>query len=285
MAKIYVDTTRLIDFYRTVDDRIVQLDELQKFKDSLVLTEQTITEFRRNRANSLNQLSDQLKRKIEQAPAAAIIQRFAQKELTDLHQKYQKKGEEVLNYLKQLIEDEKKDPIAQIVLALSRDPAVTNLKLTEEAIENAHRRKLLGNPPSSPDKITIGDEVIWELLLAKLREDLIVVTGDGTYQENLPLLRDEYEQKTKSKLLLVTKRLSEAVERIGKEPTQELIETEEKEQESLAKWAALQTQPFWPSADKLLSFYAINRLLFPTAAPESGAAVTNPGLTDIDIKK
>jgi hypothetical protein len=39
---------------------------------------------------------------------------------------------------------------------------------------------LLGNPPSSPDKITIGDEVIWELLLAKLREDLIVVTGDGT---------------------------------------------------------------------------------------------------------
>jgi hypothetical protein len=147
MAKIYVDTTRLIDFYRTVDDRIVQLDELQKFKDSLVLTEQTITEFRRNRANSLHQLSDQLKRNIAQPPAAAIIQRFAQKELTDLHQKYQKKGEEVLNYLKQLIEDEKKDPIAQIVLALSMDPAVTSLKLTEEAIENAHRRKFAWQSP------------------------------------------------------------------------------------------------------------------------------------------
>jgi hypothetical protein len=86
MAKIYTDTTRLVDFYRAASDKIVQLEELQKYKSTLVLTEQTITEFRRNRVKALNELSTQLRKTIndERPPTAAIIQKLpAQTELTD----------------------------------------------------------------------------------------------------------------------------------------------------------------------------------------------------------
>ena len=54
MAKIYPDTNYFIDFYRVAKESFDILDELQQYKTSLVLTEQTVTEFRRNRVSTLN---------------------------------------------------------------------------------------------------------------------------------------------------------------------------------------------------------------------------------------
>jgi hypothetical protein len=137
------------------------------------------------------------------------------------------------------------------------------------AISNAQTRKLLGNPPSSPDKHTIGDEVIWELLLTNLHDDLIVVTRDSTYEQNMPLLKQEYQQTTGGhKLLLVAKNLSEAVATIGKQPAPELIEAEQKEQKSLAPYYFV--TGFQPSND----IYAIM-----AGAPEGTGAFLGPVAT------
>jgi hypothetical protein len=163
--------------------------------------------------------------------------------------------------------------------------------LSDDAFLRAQKRKLLGHPPRSPDAYTIGDEVIWELLLANLREDLIVVTRDKTYEDNLPLLKKEYQKKTGFNFLLVTEKLSEAVERIGAKPTPELIDAEKKEQESLAQasftreWLPLLMHRWQRSFDNFYSFSHYNKLLFPDAALESGTAVGNLGLIDSDIKK
>ena len=43
MAKIYPDTNCFVDFYQAALESIDVFDELQKYKGSLVLTEQTIT--------------------------------------------------------------------------------------------------------------------------------------------------------------------------------------------------------------------------------------------------
>jgi PIN domain len=234
MAKIYPDTNRFVDFYQAALDNIDVFDQLQKYKSSLVLTEQTITEFRRNRVSTLNRLVTQFRKSIEvSSPYTTSILKASpgHKELTELLNTYKKKGQQVLEHLKQLIADEKRDPVAQKFLALAADAAVMKLKLTDQAVDKAHRRKLLGNPPSSPDKYSVGDEVIWELLLANLKEDLIVVTKDHTFHENLSLLSEEYEQRTGRKLLLVTETFSEALETIGQAPTKELIEAEKKEAE------------------------------------------------------
>jgi len=155
MAKIYIDTNWLIDFYRVTDDKTVQLKELQKHKSNLVLTEQTIAEFRRNRVAALKQLQAGFNKILnsERPPNAAIIQKLsAQKELIKVSDERRK---ELSNHLARLIADETSDPIARDVLVLFADTAVKKFELDDAAIEKAHRRKLPGNPPCSPYKYTI----------------------------------------------------------------------------------------------------------------------------------
>ncbi|CEF49241.1 unnamed protein product [uncultured bacterium] len=248
MAKIYPDTNRFVHFYRASEEkRLVVLDQLLMNKSSVVLTEQTVTEFRRNRVSELHKLANQFKAKhfknandVVICPSTTLLRELpAHKELTALLVKCATKREEVVSQLEQLIAEEQKDPVAQKFLALAKDAAVTMLKLTNEAIDKAHRRKLLGNPPCSPDKYTVGDEVIWELLLENMKDDLIVVTEDRTFHENLSLLSEEYKTRTGRKLLLVTEKLSEALETIGQVPTEELIEAEKKEQQLLPPFGSM----------------------------------------------
>jgi rRNA-processing protein FCF1 len=230
MAKIYPDTNSFIDFYQAAHENVDVFDELQKYKNSLVLTEQTVTEFRRNRVSILNQVVAQFEKSICLRPYTTAIMKLlpGHEEFTKLLTDYKGKGKEILQHLRQLIADEKKDPVAQKFLSLAADAGVMKLKLTDQAIDKAHRRKLLGNPPRSSERYSVGDEVIWELLLDGLKEDLIVVTKDRTFHENLSLLSEEYGQRTGRKLLRVTEKFSEALKGIGQEPSRKLIETEEK---------------------------------------------------------
>src|SRR5262245_48084192 len=143
MAKIYVDTTRLIDFYEAADDKIVQVDELQKHKSSLVLTEQTITEFRRNRVQVITKLYNRLKKTIndDRPQAVAVIQRLPQfKEFMKL---YHAKGKEILDYLTKLMNDEQEDPVAKGILASPDDKAVCYLELSDDAFLKAQRESCL----------------------------------------------------------------------------------------------------------------------------------------------
>jgi hypothetical protein len=272
MAKIYVDTTRLIDFYEVADDKITQIEELQKHKSSLVLTDQTITEFRRNRIQHITKLHNRLKKTIDddKPQTVAVVQRLrAFQELTKL---YREKAKEVLDYLRKLMDDEKKDPVAQGILKLAADEAVRNLKTSDKIFAKAQRRKLLGNPPCSPDKYTIGDEIIWELLLG-LEDDLVVVTRDNTYEENFPVLADEYRQVTGHKLLHVTDKLSEAVAKIGEEPTQDLIAAEEKEEDSLLRAVTQAWQDTYPSL--------FSALTSPALAGGAGSSLKDRMITDV----
>jgi hypothetical protein len=188
-----------------------------------------------------------------------------------------------------LIADESSDPIAREVLALFADTAVQKFELDDAAIEKAHRRKLLGNPPCSPDKYTIGDEVIWELLL-KLREDLIIVTRDSTYDDHFPILRDEYKDKTGRNLLLITGKLSEAVQKIGEIPPEELLRAEEKENAERV-WnqiiddfkSPIQSLPAVEAVIPNINpdeVQALMRALFPLSTE-----VNNPGAASIYVKE
>ncbi len=260
MAKIYPDTNRFIDFYKAAHENLDIFDELQKYKSSIVLTEQTITEFRRNRVNTINQVVTEFKKSIEVKSYTTSMLKVlpGYEELTDLLRTYKKKGKEVLRHLQQFIDDETKDPVARKFLGFASDAAVIKLPLTDQAVDRAHRRKLLGNPPRSSDKYSIGDEVIWELLLENLKEDLIIVTEDHTFRENLSLLKEEYERRTGSKLLRVTKKLSEALKAIGQKPSRKLVEKEKKMTGFgwSAKGSGRHAAALWNKVDDLIGDYA-----------------------------
>ncbi|MBC8726753.1 hypothetical protein F6X37_36380, partial [Paraburkholderia sp. 31.1] len=57
---------------------------------------------------------------------------------------------------------------------------------------------MLGKPPTSPGKDTIGDELIWETLVACVKDDLIIVSGDKTFSNNIPVLKCSREIDLKS---------------------------------------------------------------------------------------
>ena len=126
----------------------------------------------------------------------------------------------------QVIEDDKRDPVAQKLFAIWADATVTILETSDKLVDKAFRRKLLGNPPNSPNKHTIGDELIWELLLANMKEDLIVVTGDRTFLENRALLQGEFSSKTGKTLREITEEFSSALKAAGKTPSDKLINVE-----------------------------------------------------------
>jgi len=78
MPKIYVDTSRLIGFYEAAEINAVQIEELEKYKTSLVLLDQTITELRPNRVNKLTRLRNEFQKEINatRPKTVAIIQRL-----------------------------------------------------------------------------------------------------------------------------------------------------------------------------------------------------------------
>ena len=229
MTKIYIDTNWFIDFYREAQPKMNWLDDLSKEKDSLVITRQTINEFHRNRVATLKNVFNAFTNtvKVPSPHITALLRMLAgYEELESINKNYKKKSKEVLDNLLQVIEDEKKDPVAQKLFAIWDDAAVTKLEPLDELVDKAYRRKLLGTPPTSPNKKTVGDELIWELLLANMKEDLIVVTGDHTFLENKPLLQGEFSSRTGKTLILITEEFSSSLKAVGKTPSKKLIDVE-----------------------------------------------------------
>jgi predicted nucleic acid-binding protein len=229
MTKIYTDTNWFLNFYRKALDDLALLDELAKYKGTLIITRQTINEFLRNRVTTLKGVISEFKKSVDVRPphTTALLRSFpAHEELKSITEDYKKKSKEVLDYLRQVIEDDKKDPVVQKLLALWDDATVTKLETSDELVDKAFKRKLLGNPPTSPGKHTIGDELIWELLLVNMKEDLVVVTGDRTFLENKALLQEEFSSRTGKTLILITEEFSSALKADGKIPSEKLIDVE-----------------------------------------------------------
>jgi hypothetical protein len=110
-------------------------------------------------------------------------------------------------------------------LDLAGDPGARTIQITDDIVRAAQRRKLLGNPPTSSDKHSIGDEAHWEAVLGAMKGDLVLVTNDSTYLDNVRLLREEFAQRTNAKLTIVG-RLSDGLREIGKEPAAPIVDAE-----------------------------------------------------------
>lgn len=238
MARIYPDTNSFVDFYQAALENVDIFSELKSQAGRLVLTEQTVMEFRRNRVSTLKRVVSAFRKSVEIPPpyTTSVLRALpGHKELTEYCNEYKRKAKEVLKSLERLVADEPADPIAKEFLGLVSDPSTLKLPVTDRAFEKAHRRKLLGNPPTSEQRYSCGDEVVWEVLLEGMKEDLIVVSRDHTYLDNVSLLQEEYASRTGKKLLLVTERLSEGLKALGEVPSKELIEVEDKFKEN-AVW-------------------------------------------------
>lgn len=233
MPKLYIDTNKFLGLYRTGKDSLAIFEDLTKHSDYLVTTSQTVNEFHRNRVSVLNWLIGEFNKSIEiKGPLGSSIlkaldpYKVLKEKIENCGAEIKKHQAEVKKSLEELIEDETKDPIAVNFCALCRSKNISKYDITDELIGLAKKRKLLGNPPTSVKKYSIGDELIWEALIKNLKDDLIILTEDHTFTDNFFLLKQEFKSKTGKELLPIRQNFREAIEALGFVPSRKLVEVE-----------------------------------------------------------
>ncbi|KAB8142953.1 hypothetical protein F8S13_11970 [Chloroflexia bacterium SDU3-3] len=228
MTKIYIDTNIFASFYHSMSDNYSVLDELNQHVNSLIFTKQTLNEFYRTRLNVIKQAKDSLNNnmKIKSFSSSILNKNNDFIELNSIKNTFSRKLADVNSYLDSIL-DIKNDSFADKFYLLTNNNNVSVFPVTKTNIEAAKDRKALGNPPTSSNKYTIGDEVIWESILENIDDDLIIVTRDKTYIENIHILQEEFIKVTGKKLISVEQNISSALRKIGEIPSNSLIVEEE----------------------------------------------------------
>ncbi|MGZ3789863.1 MAG: PIN domain-containing protein, partial [Bacteriovorax sp.] len=116
------------------------------------------------------------------------------------------------------------DPIYEKIKILFKDSSLKP-KNSDEALKLAVRRRDLGNPPRSPKKDTIGDEIIWESILNEVKDDLVFVTRDNGFFEGRLFLEREFSAKTNKKVMFKDK-ISSAISMIGVKLPKDVVDAE-----------------------------------------------------------
>ncbi len=212
MAHVYIDTNVFLDFYQSATDRLEVFRALSARASAIVLPEQTRREFRRNRVARLSALAANAERSMQfQLFTTAAIRALPEFQAWQGQRDAAKAAAaSVVGTIRRWMSNEQSDIVLQEFAKI--EAAALHLASQDAAISKAQRRKLLGEPPTSPDKHTIGDELIWETLLDGCPGNVIIVSRDKTFLDNQALLKDEFQQGGQRKLLLVTERLRDALE-------------------------------------------------------------------------
>ncbi|MDD4567876.1 hypothetical protein L21_1939 [Methanoculleus chikugoensis] len=224
MTAVCIDTNLFLELYGSDESPEEIIADIAALAVHLAFPDIIIDEFLRNRSRILDRIVDDMRRResgelrlpsvIRSYPNVASLQRAAEE--------YNMAIGALCDDIESMIIDPAADPVARAFNALFGDPAVRIFHRTDELVTRAHRRKLLGNPPKSTGTDTIGDELIWETLLANLEEDLIFISRDRTYRNHAAYLVREYRERTGS-TLTITDRVSDALALVGRPPSPALI--------------------------------------------------------------
>ena len=212
---IYIDTNILLSFYHLSSDDLEELKKLivllQQKKVILWFPEQTVIEFKRNRANKI---ADALKRLQEQRLNMQFPQIAKEYDEYVKLRKSLRESDEIFNKLINNIRNDienqnlKADQIIRELLELAKE-----VKTDSKIVESARFRFDIGNPPGKKD--SLGDAINWETLLSASPsgQDLYFISDDKDYTsplgENLfePFLENEWKN-TKHSSIIYYKRLS-----------------------------------------------------------------------------
>lgn len=244
MYKIFIDTNIILDFYRinNQDSIIKILKEIKKYKKYFISTKQSQDEFLRNRDRTITDFAEELKKqnyKVHANNVIATLNSYA--EYRDSIINANNNTRKIIEEMNNLIENPDIDLIYKIYLNLNE---ITYIR-TDKIIENAQKRKIIGNPPTSK-KETCGDEIIWETLLEYCDDDLIIVSRDATFKTNYSFLRDEFK-KERNRDLKVVDSITKAIELNEEHPPKELelVESDMIVESNLQEYGQIQDDSNW----------------------------------------
>lgn len=234
--KILIDTNIFLDFYRSNGASIHIFSTIIENIDRFILTDQIIQEFERSRESVIKSVQQrfQIESKLENF-ASSYLQNLEEfNKLVDIQKLYVAQQKKVSESIAVILKDSSKDPIANYFKEFVNESLKRGIVYytTDEIINKAAKRKNIGNPPTS-NKFSLGDEINWEIVLANVQEDIILVGRDNTYTNNLTFLQKDFHKQTGYDIADLTDRLSTALGRVGIEITEALVKEEDKVIEDL----------------------------------------------------
>lgn len=205
---LFIDTNIFLSFYHFSSDDLEELNKLsvlvREEEVSLLLPEQVVTEFWRNRANKISDALERLQRQQLSLQFPQLCKEYEEYEkLRECCKEYQE------NYAK-LVEKLRGDIDAQSLKADSTIEQLfglaTRVPTTEEILEAARLRCEIGNPPGKAG--SLGDAINWEALLeaVDIGSELYFISDDKDYCSPLdhnkldPFLLDEWQTTNESQL-------------------------------------------------------------------------------------
>ncbi len=229
--KILIDTNIYLDFYRSNNDSLKILSKIQTESNSIILTNQIIDEFYRSREKVLKLVKNIFlsESNIEKTSSTFLPTLSEYNDFSENQKRYLDSRKIIDNKIQDIIDNISSDKIATEFKIFS-DKVIEEgnlLMRSEDTYNKAIKRKYEGNPPTS-DKYSIGDEINWEIVLANLMDDIVIVGRDSTYTENYNFLRQEYHRATGHFIIKLTNTISDALKTIGIESNEiKLIEAKQ----------------------------------------------------------
>lgn len=202
---------------------------LSNHTDKIILTDQIIQEFDRSRESVIKKVKDNFQKESKlDSFSSSYLQNLEEfKELIAIQKTYKLKLKTVNSKIDEILSDSSKDPIATFFKELVNESMRNDRVLftTDEILRKANERKLKGNPPVS-DKYSIGDEINWEIVINNVKEDIIIVGRDNTFNNNMTFLKKDYHKNTGHFIIGLTESITEALKKVGIETSPELVEEE-----------------------------------------------------------
>ena len=201
MPKIFIDTNVFLDFYRAKKDSLEILRELYQHSGSIVFPSLVYDEFLRNRVKIIEQVINSLRNEKPKYFTSAIVEGLEVfEDLKRFREEHKKYLDITISKLEEIKEDSKQDDVFLELSKLYKSEKIEIYEHDNSIIDKAQRRHLLGAPPGT-DKIKICDEVIWETLLARMNDDILIVSRDSTYKDNYNILSMEFKENTGKNLI------------------------------------------------------------------------------------
>ncbi len=184
---IFIDTNILLSFYQLSRNDLEQLRKLVPLlrlgKNQLILTDQVVDEFYRNRERVISQTLAELRKGWGLVELPSICRQFPECEALEASvREASKHRNQLLNKLSDAIQENSltADLIIQEVFARG-----TACQANPEISEKAYERMLRGSPPGKGK--SLGDAINWESLLIFVPEgeDLHLVSADIDYASDL----------------------------------------------------------------------------------------------------
>ncbi len=206
--QLFIDTNILLSFYSLNQEDLAELrksiDAIERQQITLLITDQIIDEFNRNREQRIEGAIKSLRTQNFNPQFPQLCEDYPEVEILRSSLKQYEQAHGALTT--RIIADIKAKNLQADRIIYSLFSLSTKLTVTSNILDRARLRMSVGNPPGKNN--SLGDAINWECLLDETPtgEDLFLITGDKDYCSALneddlsDFLLDEWTHKKQTKI-------------------------------------------------------------------------------------